>query len=878
MKHENGIPLGGIGTGTVEIYPDGYFYNWTDIFNLGGWAGRQPKQYDRYIPQMDPDAFTFYIRTHSEQDRKEGKIPLLRRLGLRMDQHNLYSLPWMKSIQCIEYKARFPMVDLDYEDSTLPIKITATMTSPFIPHDSRTSGTPGFYIDFTVQNRSPFPVEFSLMGILKNPLAWAFKDRKICNKVTQEAETTYLSMTTGAKDKCPATLGTMTLSVTGGEISYVGADYTDYFKGYGSWGPEIHPFLSIFHEWRDTGVLSNTGNNLPCPNQLDVLIPKDPEKKRQLVEDLKQYAFALAIFKRYQEVDPHFADSPEGMNSFLDTMRIHLFKLAGIRRNKQNWGNGALSSKMTLAPGETRQVRFVLSWFFPHHSATNRYYVRSYFVGHMYANWFKNADEVNRFLVANRETFLSKIQTFTSTLYETSLDPILAAAWGDQLTTLTKCSWWDKAGRFAVWEGWACCGFHTMDITYQGSFNILSLFPDLQLKQMEMGAQFQRADGRVHHFFTPDLTHTDHGFDRVDMNPQYVMIVCRDYLWTGDKAYLQRLWPSIIKAMDNHQELDGDGDGLPDHDTKRNTYDNWNFFGTPSYIASLWLGALTAAVRMATDLNDHIHAQKWQDLLAKGRTAFDQKLWNGEYYSLWVDQNRRDECCMTDQMSGEWYLKILGLPAALSEDRIVSVLKTIYKYNFNSENGLWNATYPPGKSKLFPAYFNAQQTAPWTGIEYAIGSMMIDYGLWAEGMEIVKNIYDRHVNAGRRWNHVECGDHYYRAMSSWAVLWAVTGFKLDQPNARLSLRPPSSSLPLQAPWVTPTGYGSFRLTAIGLEFICRSGMVSFEHLGLKLETKPSKITVNTTPISFTVTGTAPEIEIHLKTPLVLKAGDIFKSE
>ena len=58
--------------------------------------------------------------------------------------------------------------------------------------------------------------------------------------------------------------------------------------------------------------------------------------------------------------------------------------------------------------------------------------------------------------------------------------------------------------------------------------------------------------------------------------------------------------------MDNTQLLDGDGDGLPDHDTQRNTYNCWNFFGTPSYIASLWLAALRASVRLA---------QKWEILL-----------------------------------------------------------------------------------------------------------------------------------------------------------------------------------------------------------------------------------------------------------------------
>ncbi len=42
MRHESGIPLGGIGTGSVEIRPDGQFHEW-QIFNLGRWAPRHPE-------------------------------------------------------------------------------------------------------------------------------------------------------------------------------------------------------------------------------------------------------------------------------------------------------------------------------------------------------------------------------------------------------------------------------------------------------------------------------------------------------------------------------------------------------------------------------------------------------------------------------------------------------------------------------------------------------------------------------------------------------------------------------------------------------------------------------------------------------------------
>ncbi len=45
-----------------------------------------------------------------------------------------------------------------------------------------------------------------------------------------------------------------------------------------------------------------------------------------------------------------------------------------------------------------------------------------------------------------------------------------------------------------------------------------------------------------------------------------------------------------------------------------------------------------------------------------------------------------------------------------------------------------------------------------------------------ESLEIVKDVYDRYLRAGMIWSHVECGDHYYRAMDVWCVLMALEGY------------------------------------------------------------------------------------------------------
>jgi uncharacterized protein (DUF608 family) len=260
----------------------------------------------------------------------------------------------------------------------------------------------------------------------------------------------------------------------------------------------------------------------------------------------------------------------------LRRLQGRLNDLAGNDRHAETWGDAALCSSITLDPGETKEIHFTLGWYFPHHMST-----RGPEMGHMYEAWFKDAEEVNRYLVANASQHRSKVSTFAEIMARSTLGSEMSFCWMAQLTTLIKSSWWTRQGKFAIWEGLGCCGLQTMDITYQGSYPLIALYPELQKAQLEMAAALQRPDGRVPHFFSGDLDNVDSGWQRVDMNPQFVMLTCRDYLWTSDADYLRRQWPHVVSAMRYTASLDTNGDGLPDKDTGVNTYDQWDLQGTP---------------------------------------------------------------------------------------------------------------------------------------------------------------------------------------------------------------------------------------------------------------------------------------------------------
>jgi hypothetical protein len=78
----------------------------------------------------------------------------------------------------------------------------------------------------------------------------------------------------------------------------------------------------------------------------------------------------------------------------------------------------------------------------------------------------------------------------------------------------------------------------------------------------------------------------------------------------------------------------------------------------------------------------------------------------------------------------------------------------------------------------------------WTGVEYQAAASMIYSGLVDEGLEVVKAVRDRHDGLRRNpWAEHESGVHYARAMSSWAVLLALSGAQYDGVEKSLGFTP-----------------------------------------------------------------------------------------
>ncbi len=886
MNMGSGAPLGGIGTGFLEIRPDGCFYEW-QILNSGSWSGggggggggRRGRGVAGGAGRGGLGAAAEAgvapnLRFLLWAAKPDGTGQQLRRLYLRSTENDLYSLGYVQDVEAIDYEAWYPMTTLGYRDGTLPVKVSATAFSPFMPGKARDSATPGFHMVFTLENTSKETVQTTLLSVMDNPIVSTLSDRKLHNSVSRQRDTSSLFLHTDSPETTRYDHGSLCMSVTGGDHSWISGTYRQFtLPGMYTWNTRrvYTMMVDILQDFFKTGRLPNTeAESDPAKSfkltaaEVDAL---SSEQLKSWIGKLSGDALCQRIISEARAADPQAADSADQNKMLLREIASNFSgALAGADRGNSTWGTGALASTVTLAPGQKVEVRFTVGWFFPNHAPGNQP------VGHMYANWFKDASEVNRFLSSNYPAHREETEKFARALTDTSLGQPLSFVWSSQLGTLVKNTWWTKEGHYSIWEGLGCCGQSTTDVDFDGSSSIVALFPELKLRQMEHIGAFQNERGQVPHNYKNRFDGVDNGFNRVDMNPQWVMMVCRDYLWTGDGNYLKAMWPGVVKAMEYTASLDSNGDGLPDRNTSLQTYDQWGLHGAPSYIASLWIGGLRAAVRMARDLGKTDDADRYQAMLAKASASFDRLLFNGEYYSLWVDGSLRDEICMSDQISGEWFSHLMGLPDTISEQNLNRAVDSIWKYNYSPEVGLHNATAPRGGKDL-PVMNNHQAGGVWSGIEFAFASFLMDHGRYADGVRLAEAVHRRYLRAGMPWNHVECGGHYTRAMSSWATLLAATGFKPDLPSKQLTIAP---TVPgdFHAPWVMASGFGRLSRKGAALSIECLSGGLAFSKLQVNLPAGRLAAKLDGRELEAKATTQGGLTTLEFTQPVTIKAGQV----
>ena len=173
-------------------------------------------------------------------------------------------------------------------------------------------------------------------------------------------------------------------------------------------------------------------------------------------------------------------------------------------------------------------------------------------------------------------------------------------------------------------------------------------------------------------------------------------------------------------------------------------------------------------------------------------------------------------------------------------------------------------TWPRGGKPSFPFPYADEV---WTGIEYTVAALLIFEGLVEEGLEIVRAARNRHNGANRNpWDECECGHHYARAMASWSLLTALSGFQYSAPRGTIQFAPRMEG-DFRCFFAAGAAWGTYQRTASSQTLSIRYGTLTLNAWG----NAGSAVTLN----GAAVTARAVGADTVFDAPVRLATGDVL---
>lgn len=470
-----------------------------------------------------------------------------------------------------------------------------------------------------------------------------------------------------------------------------------------------------------------------------------------------------------------------------------------------------------LGPGNRYTFRFVLAWHFPRRPNTKRNY---------YAQRFPDAAAVADYVLENYDRLAGATRQWRDRLYDSTLPYWLIDRLHSTISYLGTGSleWWHD-GRIHGWEGVTCCHGNCTHV-WNYAHSMARLFPELERRVREMQDFRSRDEGGGFHDDSGLVGFRGDDNYAADGQCGTVLKAYREHLMSRDNSFLQRNWPRIRKALKLAIAHDENEDGLIE-DLQHNTFDI-NFFGANTFVGSLYLAALRAGEEMAREMGDLPFAEICARIYASGKKQTEERLWNGEYFIQDVDlekhpQHQYADGCLSDQVFGQGWAHQLGLGYIYDPEKVRQALRSVWKYNWAPDVGLFNEIYPPfrwfitpGNAGLLVCTWPAgnhlregvlYREEVWTGIEYQVAGHMVHEGMVEEALVICRAIHDRyHPSLANPYNEVECGDHYARALASWGVWLALGGFYCHGPRGILSFTPKITPEHFRAVYTVPDAW------------------------------------------------------------------------
>ena len=752
------MPLGGIGTGTISLSGRGGLVDW-ELFNEPS-KGFVPATSYLWPPVYNP---AFALRCETADGRRvarllEGPVPLSEYEGDVGSRAVNQGYPrFGKAV----FKAAYPLAQVELSDGGMPMDVTLEAMNPLVPGDALKSGLPVILLRWRLTNRSPARVKASVVGTLVNSCGRAprFADRK--TPVVRDERRVAQGGLTGV---CLSgrQVDTRKFRLLGGEI----ANAAD--GEFGLFVPDGAGAVSTATDVREPGW------------------------------GVGMDRFCSRFVARGDVADTDAQDASA-------TQKLPLAQLAVA---------------VELAPGETKDVPFILAWRFPNRFGwewNHEEDVADHVLGNWYATRFASAAEAAAAFARDLPALEAATVAFVRRVLAADAPAVVKEAALFNISTLrTETCFRTADGNFYGWEGCldgegSCYGNCTHVWGYEHA--LVDLWPELARSMLDnaFGAQLA-ANGHMRFRVRLPLANNakDLGVACADGQMQCVVKAFEYVRKTGDRDWLRKTWPSIRRALAFAWipgGWDADRDGVMEG-CQHNTMDV-EYYGPNPQMEFVYLAALEAAAQMAETCGDRAFAADCRALKRRGAAWTEKNLFNGAYYEHRVTppqgpvaeglqmHARTAEAladpdfqlgagCLVDQLLGDFSAQAAGLDPVADAAHAKTALATVVarcrqrsdatfnpmrSYALGDEVSLKMAWYPESRfpRSPFPYYRETM-----TGFEYVVAALLAWNGDRAEAERVVRDVRSRYDGRKRNpFDEAECGHHYVRALAAWTVLCAM---------------------------------------------------------------------------------------------------------
>jgi len=851
------FPIGGIGTGNIILGGRGDIKH-IEFFN-------KPNR-----NELPPEMTFFAIRVKEQDNIAISKI-LERKLlppfpnGFGIPRQQLAGLPRFSKVS---FTGGYPFANLIFIEEKFPVQIELVAYNPFIPLAPDKSGLPCAIFNWKVFNPGKNEVDVSIVFNMTNLIKVKNeKDQEIylknINEYVDKKKFSGIKMTSAAVHKDSVDFAEIAILTTEPNVDI----QTRWYRG--NWWDNAHIF------WDD---FCDDGRLRPVIDALEA-------------DEGKTDIASLLVHCRLQPGESHTIP----------------FYLCWYVPNRTTGWDYALGQEKSLGK-----------------------ILKNY-----YATQFTDVLNVSGYLVDNINQLYAETKKyydilFNSTFPDYVLDAISANTASLKTNLLMRVESGDLHGFEGLGNDFGCCaGTCTHVWNYEQA--MASLFPTLEQNARKIAFMHNTFDNgfQAHRSVFPLGEYWFDGPPAADGQMGNIVRVYREWKNCGDTKCLKMIWPRVKASLEfawkgvgdvldelNWQKnamqrpWDPDKDGVIEG-RQHNTYDI-DFFGPNTMIGSLYLAALKAASEMADALGEQDKADEYSAVYHSGVKKLNTQLWNGEYYIQKIevmdgltipdrlksppDKNgniipkyQYGDGCLSDQLLGQYLAFVSGLGYILDSSRVTKAMHSVFKHNYidnlsefenvqrvygvNDEGGLMTCTWPNGNRPALPFVYSDEL---WTGIEYQAAASMIFSGLVDEGLKVVQTVRNRYDGWNRNpFSEIESGFYYARAMASWSVLLALSGFQYDGVENTIGFAPRINKENFSTFWSNANGWGSYEIKENTAVFKVEYGQLNLKQFSLvvdKFETAV-KVMLNSDSVRFISGHEKNRINIEFKKMLILKTGD-----